>query len=311
MRRFLLPVLILAAHLIPLLTQARAADQPPVTIKASDLGAGIYMLKGKGGNVGVLRGADGMLVVDDSYPDMSDQLKAKLRELAEQPINGGDASGERIRFLLNTHWHGDHTGGNPAFHKLTNIIAHENVRKRLAAPQRIDLFARDYPAAARETLPVLTFADSVTLHLNGQTVRIVHFPRGHTDGDSVVFFEPANVVHMGDLYFAGTFPFVDTQNGGDTRGLTRAIASILSKLDEHVVIIPGHGPLSNKQELSAYHAMLTGTNAWVAERIRAGQNLSQIIATGLPEQWSDWGKGFIKQDKWITIVYNSHNQGGK
>ncbi|HEV2845774.1 MAG TPA: MBL fold metallo-hydrolase, partial [Thermoanaerobaculia bacterium] len=204
---------------------------------------------------------------------------------------------------LNTHWHFDHTGGNANFGKDASIIAHDNVRKRLAKGQM--LRGSKVEAAPAEALPVITFGESVSIHLNGEEIKVIHFPHGHTDGDSVIFFTGSNVVHMGDDFFAGRFPFVDLESGGSVQGLVENIGKVISQVPENVKIIPGHGPLSTLNDLKAYHRMLTETVGVVRTKIDAGKSLEEIKSEGLPEEWKEWGTGFIKTDVWIESIHAS------
>jgi len=259
----------------------------------------ISMLQGKGGNIALVKGEQGLLLIDDDYKVNVGALEQFLQKKDAQP-----------RFIINTHWHGDHTGGNAHLGEYVTIVAHDNVRKRLSMAQEIKLFGMKVEPSPASALPVVTFAESLSLHFNGQSLNVVHYPNGHTDGDSVVFFQPANVVHMGDHYFSGIFPFVDVENGGDVLGMAQNVAAIIKRLNPETKVIPGHGPLSSLDDLEAYHEMLVTTVAVVKKAIDKGLSLAEIVQQGLPEKWQAWGRGFINQDTWIKIIYSSLTKAG-
>jgi len=268
-------------------------DFSKVEMKVVPVSGNIYMLQGAGGNIGVSAGPDGILIVDDQYAPLADKIRAALKG-----INPG-----KLKFVINTHWHGDHTGGNATFGPEAPVIAQENVRKRLSIEQHV--MGETVPASPAEALPVITFEDAVSVHFNGEEIKAVHYPHGHTDGDSVIFFTKSNVVHMGDDFFLGRFPFVDLDSGGSVQGMTENVAKVLAKIPADAKVIPGHGDLSNVEGLKAYHDMLVQTTGIVQKQIKAGKTLEQIQAAGLPDQWKDWGSGFIKTDRWIATVHES------
>lgn len=275
---------------------AQQRDFSAVQIKATKVAGNVYMLEGSGGNIGVSAGEDGILIVDDQFAPLADKIRAALKQ-----INPG-----ALRFVLNTHFHGDHTGGNAQFGRESTIVAHDNVRKRLAEGQPPRAAGQPAtPPAPKEALPVVTYAQSVSIHFNGEEIKVIHFPAGHTDGDSVIFFTASNVAHLGDDFFAGRFPFVDIDNGGSVQGLTRNIADIIARLPTNVKIIPGHGPLSTIDDLKTYHRMLTATTEIVRKQIDAGRTVEQIKAAGLPDEWKQWGTGFIPQDRWLETIHRS------
>lgn len=270
-------------------------DWSRVQIKATQVAGNVYMLEGAGGNIGVSVGDDGILIVDDQYAPIADKIRASLKGIADK----------KLRFILNTHWHGDHTGGNVVFGPEAPIIAHDNVRKRMATEQKSEFFKRTTPASPKEALPVITFNHNLTVHFNGEEIRAIHYPHGHTDGDSVIFFTTSNVVHLGDNFFAGRFPFVDLESGGNVEGLTKNIAEIITKIPVGAKLIPGHGPLSTIEDLKTYHDMLVKTSDIVRQKIAAGKTVEQVKSEGLPDEWKSWGTGFIKTDMWLEIVYRS------
>jgi cyclase len=268
-------------------------DLSAVQIKTHKLSGNVLMLEGAGGNIGVTAGPDGLLIIDDQFAPLAEKIRAALRE-----INPG-----RLRFILNTHWHPDHTGGNASFSSEATIVAHSNVRRRLVTGLQAP--GRNTPPAPAAALPVITYDDTVYFHFNGEEIRVVHFPAGHTDGDSVIFFTASNVIHMGDDFFAGRFPFVDLDSGGSVEGLTRNVAEVIAKAPASVKIIPGHGPVSTVDDLKTYHAMLVETTGIVRQRMAQGKTVEQVKSEGLPEKWASWGTGFIKQDRWLETIYNS------
>jgi cyclase len=268
-------------------------DFSKVEMKATKVAGNVYMLEGAGGNIGVSVGADGLLIVDDQFAPLADKIRAALKQL-------GDG---KLKFVLNTHYHGDHTGGNAQFGPEAPIVAHANVRKRLAVEQTVR--GQKVAPSPKEALPVVTFDEALSVHFNGEEIRVIHFPHGHTDGDAVIFFTSSNVVHMGDDFFAGRFPFVDSDGGGDVLGLTQNVANIITRLPADVKLIPGHGPISTLDDLKNYHRMLTTTTDIIRKQIGAGKTLEQIKAAGLPAEWQPWGTGFIKTDVWIEQVYRS------
>jgi glyoxylase-like metal-dependent hydrolase (beta-lactamase superfamily II) len=274
---------------------AQQRDFSQVQIKATKVAGNVYMLEGSGGNIGVSVGADGILIVDDQFAPLADKIRAALKGL-----NQG-----KLRFILNTHWHGDHTGGNVVFGPEAPIIAHDNVRKRLATEQKSEVFKSTTPASPKEALPVITFDQSLSVHFNGEEIRVIHYPQGHTDGDSVIFFTSSNVVHLGDDFFAGRFPFVDLESGGSIEGLIKNIGEIINKIPADAKLIPGHGPLSTVDDLKSYHRMLQQTTDIVRQKMTAGKTLEQIKSEGLPEEWKPWGAGFIKTDMWVETIYKS------
>jgi cyclase len=270
-------------------------DFSKVQMKATKVAGNVYMLEGAGGNIGVSVGDDGLLIVDDQFAPLADKIRAALKGLADK----------KLRFILNTHWHGDHTGGNVAFGPEATIIAHDNVRKRLATEQKSTVFNSTTSASPKEALPVITFDQSLSVHFNGEDIRAIHFPHGHTDGDSVIFFSASNVVHLGDDFFAGRFPFVDLESGGSVEGLVKNIGELVNKIPADAKLIPGHGPISTLDDLKSYHRMLQQTTEIVRGKITAGKTLDQIKTEGLPDEWKPWGTGFIKTDRWVETIYKS------
>ena len=259
-------------------------DFSRIKIKTTHVAGSVYMLKGAGGNIGVSVGPDGMLLVDDQFEPLAEKIRNALKELGEGSL----------KFLVNTHFHGDHTGGNVVFGDEAHIISHANVRKRLQM---------DSPP--QEALPVVTFNDSLSIHFNGEEIRVIHFPNSHTDGDSVIFFTGSNVVHTGDLFFSGRFPYVDLDSGGDVEGLIKHIEKLLAELPPDVKLIPGHGPLSDIDDLKTYHQTIVETADLVRDQIEAGKSLDEIKTVGLPQKWRSWGSGFISTGRWIEIVHRS------
>jgi glyoxylase-like metal-dependent hydrolase (beta-lactamase superfamily II) len=273
---------------------AKAQDDfSKVEIRTIPVAGNIYMLEGRGGNIGVSVGTDGVLIVDDQFAPLAEKIRDALRKL------GGD----KPRFVLNTHWHGDHVGGNEAFGRDGTIIAHDNVRERLAVKQ--ELFGKEVAPLPKEGLPVVTFGHTLTLHFNDEAIRVRHVPRAHTDGDSIVYFTKSNVVHMGDCLFAGMFPFVDLDHGGDVEGLAKNVAEVIAQLPADVKVIPGHGPLSTLEDLKTFNLMLSDSLTLVKKSVAEGKTLEQIKAAGVHEKWKSWGEGFIKTDRWLETVHKS------
>ncbi len=266
-----------------------------VEITVTHVAGAVYMLQGRGGNIGVSVGADGALLVDDQFAPLADKIRAAVAELSDGELDLG--------FVLNTHWHGDHVGGNVEFGPEAPIIAHANVRERMSTRQ--DASFGVVEPSPPEALPVITFGDSVSIHFNGEEIRALHYPRGHTDGDAVVFFTESNVVHMGDVYFSGLFPFVDLSSGGSVQGVIDAVKAVIRQLPEDVKVIPGHGPLSTLDDLRTYQEMLEESVAFVHARMEAGLSLEEIQAEGVPERWAGWSWGFIDAGRWIEIVHGS------
>lgn len=275
---------------------AQAQDEA-VAFKTIKLTEQLFMLQGKGGNLGLSVGASGAFLVDDDYAGLSDKIRAAIAEQTDAPL----------RFVINTHWHSDHTGGNAALGRAgATIVAHENVRKRLSSEQFIKAFGMQVPPTEPAGLPVITFAQGLGFHLNGEEIDIHHVPPAHTDGDAIVFFKTANVIHTGDVYFNGMYPFIDASSGGRIDGMIAGADKILALADDQTRIIPGHGALSDKSELEAYRAMLADVRARVGKLIEAGKSRDQVIAARPTQEYdAKWGQGFLPPDKWVGIVYDS------
>ena len=260
------------------------------TVKITDR---VYMLQGRGGNVGALVGEDGILIVDDDFAQVAPKIAEALKALGS----------DKPRFIFNTHWHADHTQGNQFFGKDSLIVSHTNVRKRLAVDTPIrGTISKAY---AKVALPVLTYDQSIRVHFSGEEVYAVHYPSGHTDGDSIIFFTRANVVHMGDDFFLNRFPFVDLESGGSVQGLMKNIADVIAKSPADVKIIPGHGALATLDDLKNYNQMLIETTNIVRQGMTAGKTLDGLKQAGLPEKYKEWGSGFIKTDVWIETIHKS------
>jgi len=279
---------------VPLLAQDEEAEEAPKleTIPVAD---GIYMLAGPGGNIGVSVGDDGVFLVDDQYAPLTDAVRAAVAEITDQPI----------RFVINTHWHDDHTGGNEALGESgAVIVAHDNVRERMKTGAVLELLDYTAPPAPEAALPVITFADAVTFHLNGEEIHAHHVDPAHTDGDSVVHFRGSGVVHLGDLYFNGYYPFIDIWSGGSIDGMIAAGAKMLGEIDEDTKILPGHGPVSNRAELADFVAMLGGVRAAVGALVDAGKSLEETLAAKPTAPWDEkWGDGFLNPERFTSLVY--------
>jgi cyclase len=273
---------------------AQQADFSKVEIKVQKVSGTVYMLEGLGGNIGASVGEDGIVIVDDEFLPLADKIETALKAITDKPV----------KFVLNTHWHGDHTGGNPHFGEKAPIIAQENVRKRLAAGGQSRFGV--VPPAPKAALPVITFDNDVSVHLNGEDIRAIHIPNGHTDGDAVIFFPKANVVHMGDDFFnGGMFPFIDLESGGSVQGMIAGDEKVLAEVPDDVKIIPGHGPLGSKDDLRKFIAMLRETSAAVQDGIKQGKTLDQLKKEKVLGKWDSFGQSFIKTDIFTEILYDS------
>lgn len=264
-------------------------DLSKIEIKTTRVAGNVYMLEGAGGNIGASVGEDGVLIIDDQFAPLADRIRASLKS-----INPG-----ALKFVLNTHWHGDHTGSNVIFGKEAIIIAQDNVRQRLMGKPN----ESGGLSVAKEVLPVITYAQSASVHFNGEEIKLIHFPKGHTDGDTVIFFTKSKVVHMGDHMMTGKFPFVDYNSGGSVLGIEKNIGEIIKMLPADVKVIPGHGPLATLDDVKAYHKVMVETIEIVRKQMAAGKSLDDIKKQGLPEKYNDWGTGFIKTGAWIEAIY--------
>jgi len=262
------------------------------TIKAGD---GVYMLQGFGGNIGVSAGADGVVLVDDQYAPLTEKIRAALASLNPGPI----------RFVLNTHWHFDHTGGNENFGKGgVVIVAHENVRRRMSAEQFMTSFPNVVPASPSGALPVVTFTDAVTFYYNGDSISAFHVAPAHTDGDVIVWFRHANVIHMGDTFFNGRYPLVDLASGGAVDGFIVAADRVLALSDANTKIIPGHGPLGDRIALQAFRTMMATVRDRIKQAIAAGRTLDQVKAAKPTADFDAvWGNGRITPTMFVEILY--------
>ncbi|HEY6842944.1 MAG TPA: MBL fold metallo-hydrolase [Thermoanaerobaculia bacterium] len=282
---------ILVAALAALPVFAQQQDFSKVEVKATRVAGTVYMLQGSGGNIGVSVGDDGIVIVDDEFAPLAPKIRAALATMTDKPI----------KFILNTHYHGDHTGGNTEFSKDGPIITHENVRKRLQSGTTV--MGHPTPPAPKSALPVITFNDRATVHVNGEDIRAIHMPHGHTDGDAVIFFTQSNVVHMGDDFFNGTFPFVDVENGGSVRGMAMNVEAIVGQINDSTKVIAGHGPLGDRASLRAFGEMLRNSLDAVDSAMKSGRTLEEIQSTKVLAPWEKWGTGFIKTDQWAETLY--------
>ena len=293
----LIAALLVGGASLALAQQAPPAPMPapPDTkIETVNLAPGIYMLIGRGGNIGVSVGRDGAAIIDDQFADMAPKIRAAVALLSEKPV----------QFVINTHLHGDHTGGNDAFGAAgAVIIAHDNVRKRLGSDQVNPSNNQPIPARAREALPVVTFADSASLHFNDEDLEFTHLPNAHTETDIVVRFRKANILHMGDL-FTGGFPFIDGNTGGTLDGLILAHEKVLAGIDDTTRLIRGHGPLGNRAELQAYHDMLVVVRDRIAKLVKSGKTQEQVLAARPTQEFEEkYGGGNFNAEQWIGRAY--------
>jgi cyclase len=274
--------------------QAPPAPPPDVKIETVNIAPGLYMLVGRGGNIGLTVGVDGAAIIDDQFADMVPKIRSAVALLSEKPVE----------FVINTHLHGDHTGGNDAFGAAgAVIIAHDNVRKRLGTAAVNPANNQPIPARAREALPVITFADSATLHFNDDDLEFTHLPNAHTETDIVVRFRKANVLHMGDC-FTGGFPFIDGNNGGTFDGLIKAHETVLATVDDQTRIIRGHGPLGNKAELQAYHDMLVVVRDRIAKLVKSGKTQEQVVEARPTKEFEEkYGGTNFNAAQWIGRAY--------
>jgi glyoxylase-like metal-dependent hydrolase (beta-lactamase superfamily II) len=275
---------------------AQQQDFSKVEIKVTKVAGNVYMLEGAGGNIAASVGDDGIVIVDDQFAPLADKIRAALKGITDKPL----------RFIINTHYHFDHTGGNLPFKDAT-IIAQDNVRKRLAqheAPGNGGSMKADQPASAKEALPVITFEHDVTLHVNGEDIRALHAPSGHTDGDSIVFFPKSNVVHFGDDFVRYGFPFIDINGGGSSRGMIDALESAMTHLPADVKVIPGHGALSTLADVRDFVKMLKETRAVVEKAVKAGKTLEQLKQEKVLAPWQKYAGPFISADLFIETLYN-------
>jgi glyoxylase-like metal-dependent hydrolase (beta-lactamase superfamily II) len=280
-----------------LLSLPALAQFEDVTIKSTHVGGSIHMLEGRGGNLGLSVGEDGVFLVDDQYAPLTDKILAAIRALSDAPV----------RFVINTHWHSDHTGGNEQLGAGGSVVvAHDNVRERMSTDQFMAAFKREVPASPEAALPLVTFNDRITFHFNGEAIRVYHVAAAHTDGDSIIHFPESNVIHMGDNFFSQTYPFIDRSSGGSVQGMIGAVTLGLGLCDSKTMVIPGHGQLSNCAELEDYGEMLSDVSDAVQALIDQGKSLQEVIDARPTADFDEKrGEGWIKPDKFTEFIYNS------
>ena len=276
-------------------------DFSNVKITVVPVGGGVYMLQGAGGNIGLSVGADDAFLIDDQYAPLTPRIREALATVTNKPV----------RFLVNTHWHGDHTGGNENMASAGSIlVAHENVRRRMSTEQFIEAFKSRVAPSPTAALPVITFSDEITFFLNGDTIRASHVRNAHTDGDAVITFRRANVVHMGDTFFNGIWPFIDLSSGGSLDGMIGATAKVLAATGPETKFIPGHGPLATRADLQRFHDVMADVRGRLARRVARRESLARVLAAKpLADYDTTWGKGFMTTEQFLTIAYSSLTRG--
>ena len=282
-------------------SRAEAQGFSKVQIKVTKVSGNIYLLEGEGGNIAASVGEDGIVIVDDQYAPLADGIQAALKNLG--------ITDKPVRFVINTHYHGDHTGGNAPFaDRGSTVIAQDNVRKRLENGSKSGIggaAVRDVAPQAKAAWPILTFEHDVTVYLNGEDIRALHFPAGHTDGDAVIFFPKNNVVHMGDDFVRYGFPYIDVASGGSVQGMIAAMEKVSAELPADVKVIPGHGQISSLDDVRAFVSMLKETSAAVEAGIDSHKTVEQMKQEKILEPWKKWSGDFIDSDKFIETLYNS------
>jgi glyoxylase-like metal-dependent hydrolase (beta-lactamase superfamily II) len=275
---------------------AQQQDFSKVEIKVTKVSGNVYLLEGAGGNIAASVGDDGIAIVDDQFAPLADKIRAALKGITDKPL----------RFIINTHYHFDHTGGNLPFHDAT-IIAHDNVRKRLEQSNMVGnggSLKMEQPANPKEALPVITFQHDVTLHLNGEDIHALHAPSGHTDGDSIVYFAKSNVLHTGDDFVRYGFPFIDINGGGSSKGMIAALESALEHVPADVKVIPGHGALATVTDVREFVKLLKETRAAVEKAVKAGKTLEQLKQEKVLEPWQKFSGPFVSTDLFVETLYN-------
>ena len=291
----------IALCMMPIAGRPQDQDFSKVQIKVTKVSGNIYMLQGAGGNIAASVGEDGIVIVDDQYAPLADKIQVALKGLG--------ITDKPVRFVINTHFHGDHTGGNAPFANTgSTVIAQDNVRKRLETGGTAGnggSLKMEVKPADKAALPIITFGHDVTVHLNGEDIRALHFPAGHTDGDAVIFFPKNNVVHMGDDFVRYGFPFIDVSSGGSVQGMIAAMDKVSNELPKDVKVIPGHGDLSNLDDVHAFVQMLKETSAAVQKAIDQHKTVEQMKQEKILEPWKKWSGEFINSDQFIETLYNS------
>jgi len=286
----------MAALSVSILLTSPAFSQDEVEIKVQKLSETISVLFGQGGNIGVSAGPDGVYLIDDQFAELSEKVKAAIKTISDKPV----------RYVINTHWHFDHTGGNEHFGQMgADIIAHDNVRKRMVTGGYVKAAGRVIPAAPKDALPVITFNDTLTIHLNGEEAQLLHVKAAHTDGDGIVWFKKSNIVHMGDTFFHGMYPFIDRTSGGSIDGIIAAAEMTLAKVNDETQIIPGHGEVTNKAGLKAYRDMCIAMRGKIAAMKKSGMSIEAVIAANPTADYDEtlgaWGEAW--NNIFVTALY--------
>lgn len=290
-------LLILLFGLLAAVRVSAQQDFSKVEIKSEKLADTVYMLTGAGGNIGLSIGADAVVMVDDQFAPLTPKIKEAIARLSPNPV----------KYLVNTHWHFDHTGGNENFGAAgAAIVAHENVRKRMSVESQIEFLGMKVTASPRSALPSITFTRDTIFNVNGDELYILHVANAHTDGDSIVHFRKSNVVHMGDTFFNKLYPFIDTSSGGSVEGVIANADRVLKMVGDDTKIIPGHGPLATKADLKAYRDMLAAVSGNIKKQVKAGKTLAQVIDSKPTAKFDEvWGKGFLNPQRFTEMVYKN------